>query len=514
MTTNYTLVATALLLLLETSCATTRTATPESSAAPAAQPKFAAKVPSSITTPDVVMTEKLGELRFFDGMPSKETVRKVLDQLDFSRGVETFLTGIPAASIYAMLEGIKEAGVAPNGLGITEQLLDARSLLLTPNTTVVYMLAEINVKDGPIVVEAPPAMLGLVDNAFMEYVVDIGFVGPDKGKGGKYLFTPPGYEGKTPKGYFVVPTNTYRNWLASRAFPGDAGLEATVAGIKDGFRMYPLSEARNPPEQQFVNLSGQQFNTIHANDFEFFEELDAIVQYEPADAFNRELVGLWASIGIKKGKPFAPDARMKKILEDAAAVANATARALSFPPRARHAFFYDDRQWHSPFAGGSHEFMNDGELVLDDRTFFHYVATGITPAMAQSAVGQGSAYGLTSTDSDGNNLDGGNTYKVTLPAPVPANNFWAFTVYSGQHRSLLETDQKTAGLDSNNPSVKPNEDGSYTIWFGPEPPEGHEGNWIQTMPGKSWNTILRLYGPLEPWFDKTWKPGDIELVKP
>jgi hypothetical protein len=133
--------------------------------------------------------------------------------------------------------------------------------------------------------------------------------------------------------------------------------------------------------------------------------------------------------------------------------------------------------------------------------------------MAAPKAGTGSAYAATAKDSQSQYLDGGKTYNVTLPAPIPVNNFWSFMVYSGQHRSMLETDQKSAGLDSTMPSVKPNQDGSYTVWFGPKAPEGHEGNWVQTIPGKSYLTILRLYGPLEPWFDKTWKPGDFELVE-
>ena len=133
--------------------------------------------------------------------------------------------------------------------------------------------------------------------------------------------------------------------------------------------------------------------------------------------------------------------------------------------------------------------------------------------MSQPKVGQGSVYEIAAHDANGDYLDGGKNYSVTLPGPVPINNFWSFMVYSGQHRSMLETDQKFGGLDSNNPSVKANKDGSYTMWFGPKAPKGHEGNWIQTMPGKSYNVILRLYGPLQPWFDKTWKPGDFELVQ-
>jgi hypothetical protein len=141
------------------------------------------------------------------------------------------------------------------------------------------------------------------------------------------------------------------------------------------------------------------------------------------------------------------------------------------------------------------------------------MATGITPAMAHSAVGQGSAYAFTAVDSQGRYLDGGETYTITLPAPIPAKEFWSFVVYSGQHRSLLETDQRSAGVDSLSPDLKANPDGSYTVWFAPTAPNGKEGNWVQTMPGKSWSVLVRLYGPLEPWFEKTWKPGDIELVK-
>lgn len=477
------------------------------------KPKYAADVPELIKTPYVVETKRLGTLKFFDGLPDDATVKKVYDNLDFSRGVEVFLNGMPAASVYALLEGFKEAGMKPGELGVFEDLMDARSLFLTPNSTTMYCMTEINVKKGPVVVQVPSGVLGPVDDAYFRFVTDVGMTGPDKGKGGKYLFVHRDYNETVPKGYFVVKTPTYRNLMFFRAFVKDGDLKGTTAAVKAGFRMYPLAQVSNPPEQVFHDLSGKKFNTIHANDFHFFEELNAVIQYEPADAFNPELVGQWAAIGIKKGQPFKPDARMKKILTDAVAVGNATARAITFRPRKKSVYFYPDRQWYSPFAGGSHEFINNGELMLDDRIMFHYYATGITPAMAMPKVGSGSAYELTAHDSEGRYLDGGKTYKITLPGPVPANNFWSFMVYDNQTRSMLETDQKSAGLDSLNPTVKPNADGSYTMWFGPKPPKGHEGNWIQTIPRKSFNVLLRLYGPEQPWFDKTWKPGDFELVK-
>jgi len=286
-----------------------------------------------------------------------------------------------------------------------------------------------------------------------------------------------------------------------------------VAGVKGKARLYPLAQAGNPPPNVFVNSSGRKFNTIHSNDFSFYEELDAVVQHEPDGAFDPETTGVWAAIGIKKGRPFQPDARMKKLLTEAVAVGNATARAIVFASRDSRAPFYPDRQWLTGFVGGSHEFANGGERMLDARTLFHYYATGITPAMARSAPGTGSAYAGAFRDHDGKYLDGGKTYRVTLPGPVPAKQFWSFTVYDNQTRSLLETDQVLAGLDSTRPDVKPNADGSYTIWFGPKAPKGNEGNWVQTMPGKGWSVLLRLYAPTEPWFDKTWKPGDFELVR-
>ncbi|MDX2504458.1 MAG: DUF1254 domain-containing protein, partial [Gammaproteobacteria bacterium] len=288
-------------------------------------PKYSADVPGFLLTPDKVETELLGDLEFFDGMPSEATVQKTYDFLDLSRGVDAFLNGMPAASIYAFLEGLKDAGLKPGDLGITEDLLDARGLLLTAQSTTPYAFTEIDLKNGPVVVEIPGPVLGILDDAFFRYVSDIGLAGPDQGEGGKYLIIGPDYEGDTPEGYFVAKSTTYRNWLFMRVFVKDGDLKASVKELKEGFRCYPLAQANKPPKQKVYNLSGKQFNTIHANNEYFYEELNAVIQYEPADAFNPELVGLFAAIGIKKGQPFAPDARMKKILKDAAAIGNATA---------------------------------------------------------------------------------------------------------------------------------------------------------------------------------------------
>jgi hypothetical protein len=343
---------------------------------------------------------------------------------------------------------------------------------------------------------------------------DIGAVGPDKGEGGKYLFLPPGYEGETPKdGYHVVQSSSNWIWVPLRFFIGEGGPAEATAGVKAKLRIYPYADRKNPPETKFKDLSGVQLNTAHTADETFFEELHGAIQGEPASAFPADLLGRIAAIGILQGQPFAPDERMQAIFKEAAAVGNATSRSLAFATRIEGARYYDDRQWKSAFVGGSHEFMKDGYRLHDARSLFHFYATGITPAMVSTARGAGTQYVYTERDSNGDYLDGGKTYKVTLPYPVPIKQFWSFMVYDNHTRSMLETDQRSAGVDSTSPDLKANEDGSFTVWFGPESPEGKQGNWVQTMPGKGWNTLLRFYAPLEGFYDKTWKAGDFELVE-
>jgi hypothetical protein len=479
-------------------------------------PKYSADVPAWITTPDSVNT-RIGTLRFHNGVPDEQTVKLVYDQLDFSRGVEAFLTGIPATSVRAACNGLEQVGVKPNqGIGITGDLMDARSLFLTANTTTVYVFSCLDLNNGPAVFQVPSGVLGPVDDAYFRWVTDIGLTGPDAGKGGKYLFVPPGYSGDLPsEGYFIAKPRTNTLLVFFRAFVKNGDIAAAVQHVKDGANVYPLyatSETGEPPRAEFINTSGLKFNTISANTIRFYDELNEVVQKEPADFVDPDKVGLFAAIGIKKGQPFAPDARMKSILTDAVAVANATARTILFASRDERAKFYPDRQWFTAFIGGSYLFQEGAERMLDAKTMFFYYATGITPAMAMAKVGSGSAYAAAVRDSQGNPFDGGKNYKVTLPGPIPAKEFWSFVVYDNQTRSLLETDQKLAGVDSTKPGLKADPDGSVTVWFGPKAPAGHEENWVQTMPDKGWNILLRLYGPLEPWFDKSWKPGDIEPV--
>jgi hypothetical protein len=482
------------------------------SGVPTASPKYSPDTPTKITTPDTVQT-RIGTLRFKDGAPDAATVQLAYDQLDFSRGIDAFLKGLSATSVYAACRGVDAAGAKINqGIAITEDLMDARSLFLTPNTTVVYVWLCVNLKDGPMVVRVPPRVLGPTDDADFRWVTDVGFTGPDKGRGGDYLFVPPGYKGTVPaKGYHVVKPRTNLLLMFYRAFVDKGDIGAAVAGVKAKGAIFSLSQAAKPPATSFVNTSGVKLNTISANDFSFYEELNALVQNEPADWVDADTVGLYAAIGIRKGQPFAPDARMKGILTDAVAVGNAIARSDLFASRDPKTRFYPDRQWFTAFVGGSYQFLSGAERLLDARIMFFYYATGITPAMTEAKPGTGSAYAANVRDSAGAYLDGGRTYKLILPGPIPAKNFWALTVYDNQTRSLLPTDQKLAGIDSTVPGIQRSQDGGVTIWFGPQAPPGQEKNWVQTMPDKGYSVLLRLYGPLEPWFNKTWKPGDLEL---
>jgi hypothetical protein len=476
-----------------------------------AKPKMATDIPSSIITPDSVKT-RLGTLKFFDGFPDDATVQKVYDNLDFQRGVQAFLTALPAASLYATRAGFRTFGPDNQTVLIAESLLDSHTLLLASNTETVYLTVWGDTKDGPLVLEVPPTVLGFIDDFWGRYVADVGNAGPDKGKGGKYLLLPPGYTGTVPEGYFVVPSRTYGSFIWLRGFLVNGDPRPTVVNLKKNFRLYPLTLAANPPATNFVNMSGQYFNTIFASDASFFDEVAQVVQEEPLDAVDPETRGLLAAIGIQKGKPFAPDSRMKGIFADAAAVGNATARAIVFNTRDRDAYYYPNSAWKMVFIGNDPGFSPGGVLNPDARTLYFYAAWGTTPAMAMKMVGIGSQYTVAEHDATGQYLDGAKSYRLHLPPNVPVKDFWSLIVYDPQTRSLLQTDQRFPSISSQKKDILINPDTSVDVYFGPEPPHGKETNWVQTIPGKGWFVVLRLYGPLETWFNKTWRPGEIELA--
>jgi len=472
--------------------------------------KYATDIPANVVTPDSMET-RIGTLNFVDGVPTEETAQKVWDQLDFARAVEAMIMTTPAASLQGFRKGIQKWGPDNETMIVWEGRLDSKGLLLTGNTTVVYSFMWIDLKDGPMVMETPPNVLGIIDDAWFHYLSDFGNAGDDKGKGGKYLLVPPDYKGEIPTGYIVKKSKTFGHWLAMRGFMKNFEHASVVKNMKDHFRLYPLGS--EPKEVNWVNTAMKDFNTLHAQDATFFDEVNITVQEEPNSAEDPEIIGLLAAIGIQKGKEFAPDDRMKKILADAAKVGTATQRSIIWHNRDENVVIWPgSKSWEIGFAGGSHEFLYDGVSLINSRTRFHFYATGITPVMVKPPVGAGSQYVIGLRDAEGNALDGSKMYKIHVPPNVPAKRFWDITVYDNQTRSLLQTDNPYPGVTSIDKKTVQNADGSYDVYIGPEKPEG-EVNWIQTDPTKGWNMLWRIYGPTQVWYDKKWRPSEIELVK-
>jgi hypothetical protein len=240
-----------------------------------------------------------------------------------------------------------------------------------------------------------------------------------------------------------------------------------------------------------------------------------IIDYEPAEAFGRELLGRLASLGIEKGVPFKPDARMQRILEQAAQEGVAMSRVIAFDCRDDEAVVYPDRRWESPYVTNNSTFYQDDYLNLEARTVFHFTADGITPAMAaQMPEGKGSRYQTTYKDRDGNYIDGDKTYKVNMPPEVPVALFWSVTLYDPWTRCELQSQPYPSISSQQDPPPQANDDGTVDIYFSAEKPEGiPEQNWIQTLPDRGFFVYIRYYGPLNAFNNKTWVPNDVELVK-
>jgi len=513
----------------------------------------ASTIPQALITPDKVET-RIGPLQFKDGAPSAETVDKVYNTLDFTRGLDAFLNSYGGASAYAIRQSLLSIGAEDNTVTIYPELMDAKSLFLTANADTIYYFSMVDLTKGPMVVEQPPKGLGTINDMWFGWIIDIGFPGPDRGEGGRYLLLPPGYDGPVPDGgFYVARSKTTRAIYAARAFLTDNDPKPTVELIKKTIKIYPYTpgglgtsiatalegkvrlEANLPiPATKFVEASGKSFNTIPPSDYSFFEMINANIQQEPADSYNPELAGQLAAIGIVKGKPFNPDARMRKILTDAAAVGNAAGRVLNWRPRESLDWtYYPGSAWANMLWQGGANFETPpppmtregffnplpptGARTLDSKTAFYYGYTLDSPGMIMRVPRVGSQYLMGFLDGNKNDLDGGKTYKVTLPKGIPAAAFWSFTLYDNQSRSMLDTPQRypRAGSQSYpSPAAEADADGSTTIYFGPTQPAGvKRGNWIQTMPGKGWFTLLRLYSPLESFFTKEWRLSEIELVR-
>ena len=469
----------------------------------------------SIQTPNEVNTS-IGTLHFHDGAPLPETAEKIYDYLDTTRAMDTFLKGMPGASLKALIDGAHSIGaVQANEVMIFDKLMGPESLFLTGNSSTVYAIPDLDLKrDGPTVVEVPDGLLGAANDGWFRYVNNLPTAG-------KYLYLPPGYDGPIPDGFAVYRPKTYRVWVFLRSSVKNGDVEAAASLVKNNVKVYPLSKFANKPEMKWVSASGKAFNTIHPNNSDFYHHLDDVIQYEPLGIVDAETRGLFASIGIEKGQKFAPDSRMQKILTDGVALGNAASRAIVWYPRYEQnmkgvrVYPDSDSNWIMAYTARNVFFNGENGQTMnsDARVMFHYPYTAVTPAMAAPREGKGSDYAIAYIDSNDKAFDGAKQYTLNLPADIPVGNFWAVTVYDTQTRSMLQTNQSAPTVGGNSKGLKKNKDGSFTVNFGPKALSGYENNWVETVPGKSWFVILRMYSPLKPWIDQTWRPGEVELVK-
>jgi len=454
----------------------------------------------------------VGDFEFQKGFPTPETTQRLFDVRTTYRVMEVIQENVFATSLYAMRKGIAAAGAdKPNRVLVAKNLADKDYELLTANNTTVYAMTFLDLKtDGPTVIEAPPKLLGLLDDMWMRYVGDIGMAGPDKGAGGKFLVLPPGYEGDVPAGYYVFRSRTYGVWMALRGGLVDGKTDAANKGFEQ-LRIYPLSAAANPPPTTLIDATGKKIYTVHSENYELLEELGALVEQEHPDAVDGAQKFLLASIGMEFGKPFKPAPEEKPLLAKAARVGAALLRANMWNYTGDQKYIYKDRKWWNPFVGGKYTFDPNGYLDYDAQAFFAAYATGVTPAMASTAVGVGSQYLCTHTDGAGVPLDGAKTYRLHVPANVPAKQFWSLVVYDSGSRSMMATSQRFPAISSYDKTAA-NADGSIDLYVGPKAPKGKESNWIETDPAKGWTGIFRIYGPLAPFFDQSWKLNDLELI--
>ncbi|HEY9261461.1 DUF1254 domain-containing protein [Chitinophaga sp.] len=508
---------------------------------------------NSISTPTKVKTS-VGDLVFKDGIPDASSAQRIYEESDYLHGVDAFINGYAVVSQWAIRKGFHDFGVKDNDVLVFSKLMDASSLFLTANADTYYFWTYVDLSKGPVVVETPPNTLGVIDDMWWRWITDFGLPGPDRGQGGKFLIIPPGYEGQLPEGgYFVCHSRTNQVGVLGRAFLENDDPKPADNNVKEHLKIYPyvpgglgtsigaflngtarLGANSAPPAIRFVEGSGKSINTIPPADFSFFTMLNDAVQDQPAAALEPEIAGHFAAIGIVKGKTFQPDANTRKILERSIAMGNAISRTISFRPRTSEGFIYysGSSHWVNPLFVGGYEFLrpppeitkqgieqypDDGARKLNARIAMFYAATGITPAMCMRLTNIGSQYLGAFFDAAGQAFDGASTYKLVIPANIPAAKFWSLTLYDNQTRSMLQTEQKFPRAGSQSyptPAAQKEADGTYTIYFSPRKPANvPDGNWIQTVPEKGWFVLLRLYSPLEPFFNKSWIVPDIERAK-
>jgi len=438
----------------------------------------------------------------------------VTERAVYRRAVEAAIWGMPAVNCELMYQAMARANGAFNQIAYWSRLPDWKIQTLTPNPDAIYLTPFTNTaKVGPMVLEIPPADEGSITGTVMDVwqcaLEDVGPAGVDKGQGGKYLILPPDYKHNVPAGYIPMPSDTYEGYALLRSIP-KSGSEADVAkAVAYGKRiqLYPLSQASAPPATTFVDVADVLYDSTIPYDLRFFEALNRVVQAEPWLERDKAMIDQLKSVGIEKGKPFNPDPRTKELLNDAAREAREwlVARyeaSLSSP-------YYEGGHWARP---GSRELFEGQATFFAKPDVYPVDIRGVTFSYAYFTpkhVGAGSSYLLAIADADGQLLDGGATYQLTVPADVPVKQYWSATVYDRATHAPIRN-ARWPSRSSQTPGLQKNADGSVDVYFGPNPPAGKESNWVPTSTDGGFEVLFRFYGPEKPLFEKTWRLPDIE----
>lgn len=460
---------------------------------------------------------RMGPLEFNAGYPAKETIRKVYDELDFQRAVQAYLWALPMASYGAMADANKALGANNHTVVVANKFAQPQQLALTANQDTIYLSGVLDLREGPVVMELPPGLLGTLNNVWQQPLLDLGGpFSPEQNRGGRFLILPPGYDGPLPEiHHHTTQSDTNIVIFYLRAIPRTRKDVPKLLDLIHTYRQYKLEDAGNPPETGFVNLSDTAVSFLTNEGFDYFETLARYVNENPPRPQDMAMLGMLETLGIAHGKDFNPDPRMKKILTEAAIVGRAMAKTLAWAPRVSKETVYaypGQRQWKHIFFGNP-TFHTPDYMTIDLRSKYAFEAIGTSKSMVVAVPGQGSQYIGAYHDSEGNWLTGDHTYRIRLPKDVPANMFWSLSVYDNETRSLIRNENGRPLVGSVHGAI-PNDDGTFDVYFGPErPADVPDENWVQTKPGLGWFVYLRLYGPETPFFEKAWTPGDVEMLK-
>jgi hypothetical protein len=452
---------------------------------------------------------RLGALEFENDYATPETAAKLREELRFQAAVQAYLWSFPLANVISLRDGHRAVGIENRTIPIFEDFLTPKTVIPTGNQSTIYAYNVLTLGDEPMVLNVIPDVVGFIGDAWQRPQGDLGRPGPDKGKGGKFLLVPPGYEGELPEsGFYVVPCATRNVFWLVRAFVKDGDTQATVRALK-GTKIYPLSQPDAP--QHYVNGSESPAHCIPPHGLAYWEMLAKALDEETVQDHDRAMMGMASILGLEKGKPFKPDAETRALLVEAEKVAFAMNMTLSFESVVPRARTYEDREWEFCFLTDSPSFDAEHRLELYERAAFTHQAMTGAFAMVLQLRGKGSKYIFTSRDAAGKHLNGSNSYTLRVPANVPAKDFWSVCVYDAKTRSILNTGRPKSAFNSYM-DLPANEDGTIDLFFGPTPPPHGETSWIKTKPDEGFFMYFRFYGPLEPFYDKSWKPNDVVKI--